>query len=74
MAKSIDAGINWIPLTDYLPQIGVSGIAIDPSDSNTLFIATGDDDANDSYAVGVWKSIDGGVTWNPNGSLSGNQN
>ena len=72
--KSIDAGINWIPLTDYLPQIGVSGIAIDPSNSNTIFIATGDDDANDSYAVGVWKSIDGGVTWNPTGSLSGNPN
>ena len=37
--KSIDAGVNWIPLTDYLPQIGVSGIAIDPSNSNILFSA-----------------------------------
>ncbi len=70
--KSTDAGLNWTPLTDYLPQIGVSGIAIDPTDSNTIYIATGDDDADDSYAVGVWKSIDGGQTWNNTGALEGN--
>ena len=32
--KSIDDGLNWIPLTDNLPQIGVSGIAIDPTNNN----------------------------------------
>ena len=63
---------NWAPLTDYLPQIGVSGIAIHPTDSNTIYIATGDDDAGDSYAVGVWKSIDGGATWNATGAIPGN--
>ena len=65
--KSTDDGANWIPLTDNLPQIGVSGIAIDPTDSNIIYIATGDDDAGDSYSVGVMKSIDGGQTWNPTG-------
>ncbi len=72
--KSTDAGLNWIPLTDYLPQIGVSGIAIDPTDSNIIYIATGDDDANDSYAVGVWKSTDGGSTWNSTGDIPGDPN
>ncbi|RLD28453.1 MAG: hypothetical protein DRI75_06620 [Bacteroidetes bacterium] len=61
--KSTDAGLNWTPLIDELPQIGVSGIAIDYNDSNTIYIATGDDDAGDSFSVGVWKSIDGGNTW-----------
>ena len=69
--KSVDAGVNWSPLTDYLPQIGVSGIAVDHTDSNVIYIATGDDDAGDSYAVGVWKSTDGGNTWNNTGSLLG---
>ncbi|CAA0248075.1 T9SS type A sorting domain-containing protein [Tenacibaculum maritimum] len=69
--KSTDAGINWTPLTDYLPQIGVSGIAIHPTNSNIIYIATGDDDAGDSYAVGVWKSIDGGTTWNKTGDIPG---
>lgn len=70
--KSTDAGVNWAPLTDYLPQIGVSGIAIHPTDSNTIYIATGDDDAGDSNAVGVWKSTDGGATWNNTGNITGN--
>ncbi|MEQ6123679.1 T9SS type A sorting domain-containing protein [Pseudotenacibaculum sp. MALMAid0570] len=70
--KSTDAGINWSPLTDHLPQIGVSGIAIDHTNSDIIYIATGDDDANDSYAVGVWKSTDGGTTWNNTGVISPN--
>jgi hypothetical protein len=69
--KSTNAGSNWVPLSDYLPQIGVSGIAIHPTDSNIIYIATGDDDANDSYSVGVMKSIDGGITWNATGAMDG---
>jgi hypothetical protein len=65
--KSTDDGVNWIPLSDNLPQIGVSGIAIDPTDSNIIYIATGDDDAGDSYSVGVMKSTDAGQTWNTTG-------
>lgn len=65
--KSIDAGINWSPLSDYLPQIGVSGIAIDHTNSDIIYIATGDKDAGDSYSIGVLKSIDGGQTWNTTG-------
>ena len=61
--KSVNAGSTWVPLTDELPQIGVSGIAIDPNNSNIIYIATGDDDAGDSFSVGVFKSTDGGVTW-----------
>lgn len=69
--KSINNGSTWIPLTDDLPQIGVSGIAVDYSNSNTIYIATGDKDAGDSYCVGVYKSTDGGLTWNPTGTMGG---
>ncbi len=65
--KSTDKGKNWSPLTDNLPQIGVSGIAIDPKNSEIIYIVTGDDDARDTYSVGVMKSIDGGKTWNKTG-------
>lgn len=61
--KSTNAGASWTNLFDEFPQIGVSGIAIDPADSNTIYIATGDDDAADSYSVGVFKSVDGGASW-----------
>ena len=65
--KSINSGSSWLPLSDNLPQIGVSGIAIDYNDSNIIYIATGDDDGWDTYSVGVMKSIDGGTTWNSTG-------
>ena len=61
--KSTNAGVSWTPLTDYLPQIGVSGIAVDYNNSNIIYIATGDKDATDCPSIGVLKSIDGGITW-----------
>ena len=70
--KSIDAGNTWTPLSDNLPQIGVSGIAIDPNNSDIIYISTGDDDAGDSQAIGVLKSTDGGLTWNFTGLNSNN--
>ena len=65
--KSTNNGIDWTPLADNLPQIGVSGIAIDPNNSDIIYISTGDDDAGDSYSIGVLKSLDGGATWNTTG-------
>ena len=65
--KTTNAGQTWINLFDDFPQIGVSGIAIDPNDSNIIYIATGDDDAADSYSIGVFKSTDGGQTWSETG-------
>jgi hypothetical protein len=67
--KSTNNGLGWTPLTDELPQIGVSGIAIDYSNSNVIYIATGDKDAGNSFSVGVYKSTDGGQTWNPTGTM-----
>lgn len=72
---SNDDGKTWKTTTEKLPQIGVSGVAVDFNDSNIVYIATGDDDAGDSVSVGVWKSTDGGETWketglNPNNSPS----
>ncbi|UJH66479.1 thrombospondin type 3 repeat-containing protein [Allomuricauda sp. SCSIO 65647] len=72
--KSTDAGTTWETLFDDFPQIGVSGIAIKPDDSNTILIATGDDDAFDSFSAGVFKSTDGGVTWNETSINPSNQN
>jgi len=69
--KSSNAGVNFIPLFDQFPQIGVSGIAIDPNNSNTIFITTGDRDHSDTTFIGVYKSIDGGTNWNSTGPISG---
>lgn len=65
---SNDHGESWNALTEYLPSLGVSGIAVDYNNSDIIYIATGDEDASDSYGIGVYKSTDGGATWNPTGT------
>lgn len=65
--KSTNGGTTWTPLSDELPQIGVSGIVTDKSNSNVIYIATGDKDAGDTYSIGVLKSTNGGATWNTTG-------
>lgn len=65
--KSTNAGGSWSTVTDELPSLGVTDIVIDPTNTNVMYIATGDGDAGDTYSVGVLKSTDGGTTWNPTG-------
>lgn len=72
--KSTNNGSTWIPLSDQLPQIGVSGIVVDHTNPNVIYIATGDKDAKDTYSIGVLKSTDGGTTWNTTGLTFTNTN
>lgn len=65
--KTTNGGNSWQPLTDDFMSLGVTGIAINPSNSQEIYIATGDGFASDSYSVGVFKSLDGGETWQPTG-------
>ena len=65
--KSTDAGLSWTSNTDLLPNLGVSDIAIDPTNSDIMFIATGDRDAGDTYSYGIMKSQDGGLNWDSTG-------
>ena len=65
--KSTNAGDSWTNLFDDFLQIGVSSIAIDPNNTDIIYIATGDDDASDSYSIGVYKSLDGGQSWTGTG-------
>jgi PKD repeat protein len=72
--KSTDAGATWSTTTDQLPSIGVNDIAIDPTNPNVMYIATGDDDGGDTYSVGILKSVDAGATWQITGlSFTANQ-
>jgi hypothetical protein len=65
--KSTDGGANWTTNTDVLSVIGCTDLVFDPTNSQTLFLATGDGDAADCYSIGVLKSTDGGQTWNTTG-------
>lgn len=66
--ESADYGTTWQVMTDQLPIIGLSGIIVDPIDTNTLYLASGDGEANmDNPSIGVLKSRDGGHTWSATG-------
>ena len=71
--QSSDGGESWTSNNDLLPNLGVSDIAIDPTNPSIMYILTGDRDADDTYAYGLLKSTDGGQSWNTTG-LSFNLN
>jgi PKD repeat protein len=58
---------TWEPLTDDFPTLGISAILIHPTNSDVIYIGTGDGDGSDTYSNGVLKSIDGGSSWQTTG-------
>jgi photosystem II stability/assembly factor-like uncharacterized protein len=77
--KSTNAGQSWLPLTDNLPILRISDIEVDPNNTDIIYISVGDyaylgagldTDArkrNTHYGLGVYKTTDGGNTWNATG-------
>ncbi len=76
--KTSDGGVSWTTGTDNLPVLGVSDIAINPNDPDTMYIATGDGDlgslsaftgtpGGDTKSIGILISVNGGLTWDTTG-------
>lgn len=71
--RTTNNGLTWVPLTDGLANLGVSGIAIHPTNTNIIYILTGDGPGDFStlwpsiHNTGVLKSTNGGSTWQSTG-------
>jgi photosystem II stability/assembly factor-like uncharacterized protein len=62
--KSAGGGYQWKSLSDTWPALGVSSIAIDPKNSNIIYVGTGDfQGLVGGIEFGIMKSTDGGNTW-----------
>jgi photosystem II stability/assembly factor-like uncharacterized protein len=63
--KSEDGGINWRPIFDKQDAASIGAIAIAPSDHQIVWVGTGEPfiRSNVSIGDGVYKSTDGGKTW-----------
>lgn len=67
MWVTADGGGTWSPRTDGFPSIGISSIVVHPVDPDTIYILTGDGDGGDSPSLGILKTVNGGMTWQPTG-------
>jgi len=64
--KTVDGGLNWKPIFDGQEVHSIGAIAVAPSDPMTIYVGTGESSirSNVSIGNGVYKSEDGGETWN----------
>lgn len=64
--KTVDGGVNWKPVLDDKPVHSIGALAVAPSDPQIVWAGTGESfiRSNVSVGDGVWKSTDGGTSWN----------
>jgi photosystem II stability/assembly factor-like uncharacterized protein len=77
--RTNDGGQSWTPLTDDMPMLRISDIAVNPQNPNEIYICVGDfayfgaglnldnRKRHTHYGLGVYKTVDGGASWNPTG-------
>lgn len=74
--RTTNAGASWFPVNDFMASLAVSTMVMNPTNPNIMYAGTGESFAVDFNApnqalapdglqgAGVFKSTDGGVTWN----------
>ena len=67
--KTDNAGITWNPIFDNEGSYAIGVVEIDPNDTQTIWVGTGENNAQRSvaYGDGVYKSTDGGKSWHNTG-------
>ena len=63
--KTVNAGTTWDPIFDDEAVYSIGDVTIDPSNSNIIWVGTGENNAGRHIAFGdgVYKSENGGKSW-----------
>ena len=63
--KTTNHGVNYQPIFDTLGSYSIGCVTIDPNQSTTIWVGTGENNNQRSvgYGNGVYKSTDGGKSW-----------
>ena len=63
--KTNDNGVTFQPIFDKQPMLSIGAVAVAPSDSDVVWVGTGEaNDRNSSgWGDGVYRSTDGGENW-----------
>jgi photosystem II stability/assembly factor-like uncharacterized protein/LysM repeat protein len=64
--KTTDGGTSWRQLDDFMANLAVSSLVVDRQNPNVLYAGTGEGvyNADALRGAGIFKSTDGGATWN----------
>ena len=73
--KTENNGTTWKPIFDKFGAYSMGCITIDPSNHNTIWLGTGENNHQRAlgYGNGIWKSNNGGKTWQNKGLKSSRQ-
>ncbi|HRX92720.1 MAG TPA: hypothetical protein P5158_01310 [Chitinophagaceae bacterium] len=64
--KTTDGGSNWKNISDKYFGSSIGAVAVAPSDENIIYVGEGENTMRGNVSEGLggmWKSIDGGRTW-----------
>jgi len=63
--KTTNGAASWFPCDDWMANLAISCLVLDPTDPNVLYAGTGEGfgNADAIRGAGVFKSIDGGSNW-----------
>ncbi|MEL6547340.1 MAG: glycosyl hydrolase, partial [Myxococcota bacterium] len=63
--RSVNGGRSWSPVFDDQPISSIGSIAVAPSDSNVIWVGSGEANIRGNVAEGngIYRSNDGGNTW-----------
>lgn len=64
--KTDNAGTTWRPIADTIRAYSIGVVKLDPTNPNVVWIGTGENNHQRAlgYGCGVYKSLDGGQSWN----------
>jgi hypothetical protein len=73
-----DINQSWVPVSDFWPTLAIRSITYDPNNPSIFYIGTGEGETavityreSSGLGDGIWKSTDGGTTWNLLSSTTG---
>jgi len=63
--RTDNAGTTWTPVFDEQGSYSIGCLAMDPSNPNVVWVGTGENNSQRSvsFGDGVYKTVDGGQTW-----------
>jgi len=63
--KTVNGGASWFPLNDFMANLAIGCLVMDPTNPNVIYAGTGEgeDNIDALQGAGIFKTTDGGVTW-----------